>query len=490
MLNPMGESMAGSLLAGVGRANITPPVGVDLVGISRRSQPSTGIHQDLYATCLVLSVFGEKLALVDCDLLAIPTPTADEFRQRIGAILGEGADHVLLACTHTHSGPLTSPHMTKIGGDQTRLRDEELAYVTALGYQIESAARQAVSRMVPARLAAGTGKLDVVVNRREQLEDGQVVIGRNFEAPRDPEVGVLRVDTTDGTPLAAVINFATHPVAIGPQSRLISPDVVGAVRRLVESVTGATVLYFTGAAGNVMLLRSLHPDPDLAEIVGRQIGCEAAAVFLGLNSGATETRWTFLQSVSQLKIYEEVPVQRQPVTYFGVATRQLELPLQPFPSLVEAEAILEAKRAHVQRLRAERASPDELNPAIYQEIWARRLVEGLRTGTTPRSVRADIQAIRLDDIALVAVPGEPFVEIGLAVKARSPIRYTYFIGYANGAIGYIPTREAYPLGGYEVVEAFKGYGFPSALAPGAAELIVEVSLDLLHQLAGPKRGDR
>lgn len=473
--------MAGSLLAGVGRAVITPPVGVDLMGTSRRSRPSNGVHQDLHVTCLVLSIEDEALALLDCDLLAIPTLTADEFRDRVGVIIGQSADHVLLACTHTHNGPVTSPHMPKIGGDQTRLRDVETAYVTGLGYQIESAVSQAVSRLRPARLVAGKGILDIIVNRREQLEDGQVVIGRNWHGPRDPELGVLRVDAEEGTPLAAIVNFATHP-GIGPGCLLISPDVAGSARQTLENLVGAPALYFTGAAANVMLLRTLQREPNGAEIVGRQIGCEAAAVFLGLNSRPTETQWTFVQSVSRLKVYEEVPTQRPPITHFRVATRQLDLNLQPLPSPADAEATLRAKQARVWQLQGEGVGQDELNPAIYQEIWARKLVEGLRAGATPQKVRAEIQAIRLDDIAVVAVPGEPFVEIGLAVKAHSPFKHTFFIGYANGTIGYIPTREAYPLGGYEVVDAFKGYGFPSALAPGAAELIIEACLDLLHQL--------
>jgi hypothetical protein len=97
-------------------------------------------------------------------------------------------------------------------------------------------------------------------------------------------------------------------------------------------------------------------------------------------------------------------------------------------------------------------------------------------------VRAEIQAVRLDDIAIVAVPGEPFVEMGLAVKDRSPFKHTFFVGYANGAIGYIPMRADYELGGYEILDGFKAYGLPSPLAAGSAERIVDTCVDLLHHL--------
>ncbi|MCZ7568826.1 MAG: neutral/alkaline non-lysosomal ceramidase N-terminal domain-containing protein [Ardenticatenaceae bacterium] len=467
--------------AGVGRSNITPTGGVDLVGTSRRSQPSVGIHQELLATCLVLAADETRVALVDCDLLAIPDPTAREWRERIGRVIGAPAEHVLLGCTHTHHAPPTSPHMPKIGGDQTRLSDLEQAYFVNLGYQLENAARLAVERLVPARFAAGRGQIALNVNRREQLDDGQVVLGRNFDAPCDHEVAVLRVDTLDGTPLAAVVTYATHPL-LHPMIRLISPDLAGSARKVLEKVTGATALYFTGAAGNVFGLKALTTDLRVAESVGGQLGAEAARVFLALETQPSEPRVTFLQSVSTLKVYESVPVERDAITHFGAATRRLRLALQPLPSLAEAEEVLRERSERIEALRATGASPDDINPAIYQELWARKLVESIRTGTAPTSVEAEIQAIRLDDVAFVAVPGEAFVEMGLAVKAGSPLRHTFFVAYANGALGYIPTRDAYPLGGYEVVDAYKGYGFPAALAPGAAETIVETCLELLGEL--------
>lgn len=471
-----------NLWAGVGRATITPPVGVDLMGVARRSGPSTGVHLPLYATSLILGSDDTTIALIDCDLLAIPTPTADELRRRVGVIIGSPAEHVLLGCTHTHSAPITSTRMTKIGGDQTGLREAELAYVVYLGYQIESAARQAMASRVPARFAAGVGQHSLTVNRREQLEDGVVVIGRNVNGPRDPDLGVLRVDSATGKPLAAVINFTSHP-AIGPACHLLSSDIAGAARQTVEDLTGATALYFTGAAANVMLLKALDPDPKVAEGIGHHIGCAAATIYLGLNPQPTETRWYFVHSVSRPKVYEDIPVDRPAISQFRVASQTLDLALSPLPSLAEAEAILANRVSLYQQWQAQGASVDDLNPLVYQQLWARRLIEWLRTGTAPQSVKAEIQALRLDDLALVAVPGEPFVEIALAIKAASPWRPTFFIGYANGTVGYIPMRADYALGGYEVVDAHKGYGFPAALAPGSAERIIETSLDLLNQIA-------
>ena len=110
--------MDSMLHAGVGRATITPPVGVDLMGFSRRSRPSTGIHMDLYATALVASAHGGIVAILDCDLIYLHPPLVDEIRDALAAFLGTERSHVLISCTHSHSAPTSSP--VKIGGEQDR----------------------------------------------------------------------------------------------------------------------------------------------------------------------------------------------------------------------------------------------------------------------------------------------------------------------------------------------------------------------------------
>ncbi|MEM7343599.1 MAG: neutral/alkaline non-lysosomal ceramidase N-terminal domain-containing protein [Chloroflexota bacterium] len=472
------------LLAGVGRVNITPPLGVDLMGTARRAGPADGIHHDLYATCLVLATGNQKVALVDCDLLIIPDEASIDIRQRIGALIEAGREHVLLGCTHTHNGPAAAQGMPKTGGDLTGFRDIELNYQANLVHQLESAARLAMANLRPARFAAGAGQADILVNRRELLDDGQVIIGRDFDRPRDPSVDILRIDTEDSEPLAVIMCFACHPVSIDPQfCTLIGPDFPGWARQTIEMLTGATALYFTGAAGDIMPLRADQADPRAAEIVGRQVGCQATYAYMDLNPQPIEIREGLVKSISTYRYYEEVPVKRPAITHFKALSRQLELKLRPPPALADVEEDLRTAEARLQELQAQGASSaNELNPVIFQQVTARRILEMLRTGIAPQSIQVDIQAIRLDDVAIVAVPGEPFAEMGLQVKAGSPFKHTFFIGYANGLVGYIPMESDHALGGYEVNDAHKPFGLPAGLVAGTAEQIVETCLELLHEL--------
>ena len=104
------------------------------------------------------------------------------------------------------------------------------------------------------------------------------------------------------------------------------------------------------------------------------------------------------------------------------------------------------------------------------------MFERMQAGTLRPDVEAEVQLIGLGDVVIVGVPGEYFVELGLALKAQLPARQVLVVGFANHNIGYIPARRAYPHGGYEIAEAYKYYGYPAALAPEAGELIIEAAL--------------
>ena len=136
------------------------------------------------------------------------------------------------------------------------------------GRRLHSIARPSVSlcgqagqctAMQPARIKAGAGHMDFSVNRREKLADGRVVLGLNETGPADHAVGVVRVDSQEGRPLAALVNYTCHPIFVGSASRLISPDYPGPMRRVVERETGATCLFLQGATGNVNPRSPMHP---------------------------------------------------------------------------------------------------------------------------------------------------------------------------------------------------------------------------------------
>ncbi len=469
-----------TLTAGVARANITPPVGIHLVGYILRVEPAVGVDQDLYATVLVLADGRAKVAIVDCDLAVFTVDRADAVRERIAAAIGTPRSHVLLACSHTHNGPPTG-----IWDFGPTTGPVEQAYVAALDHYLVGAAVTADHSRRPARVGAGLGHCDIAINRIEELPDGTMVLGQNPDGPTDHGVGVVRIDGLDRRPIAAIVNYQAHPVVLGPEPLLISPDYPGVVRRVVEQATGATCLYLMGAAGDQMPRTAGTEDQAAVRRVGGILGHEAAKVFLGIETRPLETRKRRVRSLAEVLVYEEHEVPGQGGTLLGAAERRVALPLVPAPNLGEAQRVLEETTAEVERARQADSSARTLHLGSLELNWARRLVALAESGPTDRTVEASIQALRLGDIAIVTAPGEAFVRMGLDAKARSPLPHTLYAAYANGVVSYIPTADQYPKPGQRRLTPdginFKGT-LLTPLAPECAELVVNTGVGLLRGL--------
>ncbi len=421
--------MADGLQAGVGRATITPPLGTWLCGFAGREHGCDSILDDLYATTLVLANDETTIAIVTCDVCGLPTQQVAALRAQITERTGIPAANVLINTSHTHSGPITS------------LRDDmaahERAYTTTLIYSIAGTVELAQQNLEACRISHDAGSVAANVNRRLIHESGWAGMGENLGGAIDRTVQLLRVDTAEGEPLAALVHYACHPVVIQPPSVAVSADFVGVARGLFEAASGATMLFLQGACGNI------NPIGQRAEIdmqerlwgVGSAVGAEALKVF-SLNG---------LHAV------------------FGEGE-----PLAPMLGAAQENLTLD--------LHTPNEPPTQLagrTPAL--RYWTPPLTDDGR-------VEFEVQALRIGDVALVGGAGEVFIELAQAVQERSPFAHTMYLGYTNGDVGYIPTAAAYPEGGYEVDSAHFHYNLPAAVAPDSAGRVVDASVALLECL--------
>src|SRR5690606_30251360 len=174
-------------------------------------------------------------------------------RQEIATELDIPPTHVLISCSHTHSGPSLGQHFRvedKENPQAFQLANIERSYVAQLTASLRGAARAANASRVPGRMAWGVGHSDVGVNRRETLASGRVVIGRRHDGLRDSRVSVLRFDRLDGSPIATIVEYACHPILLGPGNRYISADYPGVVRSLLKEHTGVPCLFMQGCTGD------------------------------------------------------------------------------------------------------------------------------------------------------------------------------------------------------------------------------------------------
>ena len=426
--------------AGAATSNITPPLGAGIVG-NFEVPPATHIHDELHVRCLALDDGTTRLVFAIVDNVGVNREVFDEAKRRIHGLTGVPTGHLLMSATHTHSA-------TSAGGaNRIALRDGTAGpgpaldeYQTFLVQRIVDGVRRALNNLEPARLAWGAGQVPQhVFNRRWRLKDGQSVVnpfGGQDRAlmnpgssrtdlaepagPTNPEVQFLSVQSTDGRPIALLANYWLHYVG-GVPSGHISADYFGVFADRLRELLGADRqdVPFVGLLAN-------GPCGDVNNIDIRAAARKYAP-------------YEKIKLVADDLAREVVRVQRT------LAYRDwVEL------KAAQTELVLQTRRptsALVARAEQVRARPVTVSPVHrLEKIYAERT---LTARDWPDTISVVLQAFRIGELAVAAIPFETFTETGLAIKAASPFPATFTIELANGSYGYLPTPRQHELGGYE-----------------------------------------
>ncbi len=428
------------LMAGAVKRCVTPPTWVPYLTSSGNGtcEPFDGVHDDLYARALVLDDGRRSIAVLAVDSVgydnAILGPDRNftaELRSRIASRTGLAPEGVMLSATHSHS----TPEMLGL----TPFRDTEgiQDWLEAHLETLASTVTEAWEKRTAVRAYAGATQVPGVArHRRILLKDG--TLNRGGALPPleeaagiwavDEALNVLYLEALTGRPHAVMVNFSAHPV-VAMLLPPVSADYPGALTASVETrLNGTTCLFVNGACGNVNSIRVTTNFDDVSWI-GRTLG----AATLG--------------EIDRLK--KGPPLSSTDVAY---DTERLELDARPCPSLEDAE-------------KAAARNPSYENRLAFR--LARKLAEG--------PLQIEVQAMALGRLRWVALPGEVFVETGLAIKHAG----AWFVtGNANGWVGYFPIHSAYEEGGYEVVA-----GPWSRVAPGSAERLEAVCIRQMERFA-------
>jgi hypothetical protein len=458
------------LTMGTGRADITPAPGTPQ-GIWGAQLHQRGIAADmpLYVTALAIRSGDTVGLIIDVDVIGFDAQWSARILDATAELTGVPRDHIRIAASHTHSGPKTVRLEVISEG-----LEMAVDYLNSLPGRIAGAAWQAINNLQPVRIAAGTGSCSINVNRRKVLEDGRVVVGRNWDGLVDRTVRVLRIDDVKEKPVAAIVHYACHPTIMAWQNQYFTPDFPGVVRQVVEREVGGTCLFLQGATGSTGPVRGFTGDLSVYRRLGTILGLEAAKVAMEIETLPREEKFVgVMESGAAIALYEDEPLSSvDPV--FQIRSKMLTLPANQFPPLDELENEVQELQAKLDQARQSgNAEAIRLATAFATRAAMRlgraRIVQGNAT------VQRQIQIFRIGDIALVSMQDEPFIEMSLRITAGSPFAHTLVSGYSNGNFGYLPTREAFEEGGYEVSVAL--------YSPDAEDLVVAEVLALLHEMA-------
>ncbi|MCW5979828.1 MAG: neutral/alkaline non-lysosomal ceramidase N-terminal domain-containing protein [Bryobacteraceae bacterium] len=466
------------LQAGVARADITPPVGIaQLNWGSQTHVVSAGTDpMGMTATALVLSDGRQKFAMVSLDALAVEpfTPAI----ARAAAETGIPAAHIRLAASHTHAGPQLSRVRGPAGTDYTHYEAVFGTHVKTVIDKIAGAVAEADAKLRPVHVHGARGTGSININRRVRASaQGPAAVGRNSEGFVDRDLIVVRIDDAAAAPYAVLVNYACHGTVMGFENDHVSPDWIGAMRHTVEqALPGAKCLFFQGAAGNQGPVEGFTGDLAVAHRLGSVLGHQAVALALATDTVERTPRFEgFVESTA----YQA----KQPWRVGGPRDAALRFVLKPVDvprrrysdrDLAEMRELVAGAQT---RLEEAKQSGDSLK-VNQANARLRRFSDLLKQWSRPYDptpLRVDVQALRIGDIAIVAMPGEPFAEIGVDVKKASPFPITMFCGYSNGQGGdYMPVASEYEHGGYEVQR--------TPYAPEAAETIVTEAGKLVQSL--------
>ena len=458
--------MSETIRAGRTVTRITPPLGIRLQGSITRDQPAWRVMDDLYAKTLLLESGGRRFALFTCDLIEFSREFVEQLRGEIEASHSIPAGHLMLCPSHTHTGPAT----ISLGSVQP-----DPDYLAQLRKHLVGSLLSAERTLTEVTVSAGRGRAEGVgVNRRLPTERGIRQLP-NPDGITDPEVLVLRFDRLDGRPFAFLVNFATHPTTLGVHVYEVSADYPGRMQRIVEQLyQGEAPVYFIqGACGDVKAA-AIGEDGNFKE--GEEQDIERLGRIL-----AGEV----------IKTLENCRRLVDPQVRAALST--VRFPYLDMPEEEELLRLVEFHRREAERWR----NPDEetrrgidwedkhINRvAMHEDMvgWATGMLAAARSGTMKDHALGDVQVLCLgEEAALVGIPGELFSEIGIELKRRSPLPNTMICGYANGTLGYIPSRKAVQEGGYEVSDAYKLYGFPACFHGDTEELLYREMISLLEK---------
>lgn len=448
MVLAMSANAQEGLRVGAAAVKITPPLGVPMAGYYH-GRGAEGVHDDLYAKALVLEQGQDRIALVGLDLIRIDYDIVRRAREIVQSTTKVPGDHVLVSASHTHTGPelnARSPRYANQGAAN------ELAgkYADQLPELIAESVRLAAATLQPARALAAVGHEDsIAFNRRYHMRDGSVGWNPGKLNPAivkpagtiDPSVSFVYFETLDKKPLACYVNHAVHLDNVGGQE--ISADLPYTLSRCLADVKGPDFItvFSNGCCGDVNHINVNWAEPQHGHANAARMGIILAAEVL------------------------RILPQLQPVE--GVLRARKQTVALPLPAITEEDV------RKAQEVRDRQGAHDATRVAFMEAVQAFKVLDVAKQEGQPLEV--EVQVLTLGNaVAWVSLPGEVFVELGLALKQDSPFPYTIVAELANGCIGYIPARRSYPQGNYEVVSA--------RCAEGSGEMLVQAAVGMLRAI--------
>jgi hypothetical protein len=416
---------------GAAKHKITPEQSMWMAGYGSRTQPATGLLNDLWAKALVLEdAQGTRVVIIGLDLVGISPDVADPVREQLTTKYNLPAANVAFCCSHTHSGPVVGHNLRSLHYDQVDENQQSLidAYAARLQQSLVDVVGDAIAALTPSQLSFGSGTATFATNRRNNPEADvpRLRSEGNLAGPFDHDVPVLKITDLDGKLTGMLFGYACHATVLSDYDW--SSDYPGFAQGDLEAKhPGCTAVFFAGCGADQ------NPLPRRQVELAKQYGAELAS------------------AVDKALCEPLEPIEGD----LSASATHIDLALARVPTREEVERDAQSENKYV----AARAK------------WYLSLLDA--GGALPGTYRYPIQLWRLGNkLTLVTLGGEVVVDYALRLKHELGPESTWVAGYTNDVMAYIPSRRVLAEGGYEGGGAMVYYSLPSPWDPSVEENIV------------------
>lgn len=415
---------------GVCKVDITPPVGIDFVGYHRETGINN-IEERIYGTVFVFEKDEMKTVFISIDNIGMLVEDTNFIREQVASRLHVPFERITVVYTHTHSGPETV-------GDDPLVQ----SYKTLLVNNVVHGAVTANNNLKLCEVGWSVTTGNIGVNRRERTPDGRAKMGTNIDGVVDKRIGMLAIRDAETKELSGILVFCTaHPNVLKGNSDELSADYPGITREILKKIVNCPVIIVQGAAGNVN------------------------AKYRGSREALKQMAYTLSGHVLTM-----LPtVTYSPIVNVRTVSSTMQMKLKDIPEIDEIQKM---------------AQLAEKQWGVNADEWLAIVLEKYEQGMRRLSIDLEVQLFQVNDGIFSGIPMEPFSETALEMKEILQNELAFFGGYKNGYIGYLPTKEEFAYGGYEVELSPVVYGpVTNLLMPqeeNTAELVVKRVMELYN----------
>lgn len=448
------------LKTGFKEMNINPPLGIGVSGyyIPRFAK---GIIDDLTTSALVLSMNDKMIALISVDACGIDTVLINKYSEAIEEKTGIKKENVFISATHTHTGGLLVP-TSAFEADEDVIHK----YAEFVGERIVDAVSLAILDLKPSKMGyiVGWAPERVAYIRRYKMKDGSTMTCPPVNNPDidypigelDQRVNVLRFDREGGESIV-LVNYGLHADTVNGE--LLSSDWPGWMKKTLDkALDGVKCIFFNGAEGDVGSTNVNPKDGDMNDTeisFDNEMKSPGMARFVGRAIAGTV-----------LQVYDKVHY--IDVDSIDIIRKTVKIPAN-VPNPEDMPRAREYKKLHDE-------GRDDLIPFKAMELTT-VVAEALRMckmENGPKEFDILLTGVKIGNVAMVGIPGEPFTDIGVGIKEAEGWNMIMPCSLTNGNEGYFPMKSAFDEGGYEA----RTSPFTSVVA----EKIIEGGKELLKEL--------